>query len=151
MSEQHTITDTRFFTGIATPDLTTWLGPAPHSWDSGQLVLHTPDGDIHPRPGSTLVRWSDGTVTSASPRIAQRVYGPDGQLARYTRLLRVLTTAEDAPTHCHIDPPTWDGGGPCEYCTALLEARAELAALDAPGLAATEATEPETTAHPKES
>jgi hypothetical protein len=39
-------------------------------------------------------------------------------------LLARLVNAPDAAEHCHTVPPNWDGGGPCEYCTALEEARA---------------------------
>ncbi|MGJ5831389.1 hypothetical protein [Streptomyces ossamyceticus] len=38
-------------------------------------------------------------------------------------LLARLVNAPDAAEHCHTVPPNWDGGGPCEYCTALEEAR----------------------------
>lgn len=37
-------------------------------------------------------------------------------------ILRALVTAPDAPRHCHTNPPQWDGGGPCTYCTALAQA-----------------------------
>lgn len=40
--------------------------------------------------------------------------------------LREVLAAADAPTHCHEHPTTWDGGGPCAYCTALASARAVL-------------------------
>lgn len=62
-----------------------WITLDEHHFDNGELVIRTPDGDARPRPGWTLVGWTDGTVTVASPGITERVYGPDGayqQLAR---------------------------------------------------------------------
>jgi len=80
--EPPAITSTLTYTRPHTDQLTTWLADTPHHYDDGDLVLHTPDGHIHPRPGSLLVRWTDGIVTSASPRIAERVYGPHGITGR---------------------------------------------------------------------
>ncbi|WP_032761339.1 hypothetical protein, partial [Streptomyces alboviridis] len=57
-----------------------------------QLVIETPDGDIHPRPGALLIRWTDQVVTVASPRIAHRVYGPEGLIGR-------LNTARTVAAH----------------------------------------------------
>ncbi|MDX2539815.1 hypothetical protein PV437_42680 [Streptomyces scabiei] len=85
-----TITSTLTYADNHTDQLRTWLADTPHHFDDdGDLVLHTPDGHIHPRPGSLLVRWTDHQVTSASPRTAQRVYGPHGIASR-------LATAETA-------------------------------------------------------
>lgn len=56
-----------------------------HHLDGDQLVIRTPDGDAQPRPGWTIVGWTDGTVTLASPAIAEREYGPDGVYAQLDR------------------------------------------------------------------
>jgi hypothetical protein len=105
MTSTASIADTRVWTGIPEPDLTDWLGSAPHTLDGDQLVLHTPDGDIRPRAGSTLVQWTDSTVTSASPRTAQRVYGPDGLNGRLQRteaaITRVRRAVHDFPRGEH--------------------------------------------------
>jgi hypothetical protein len=66
------------------------------------------------------------------------------QLARAGSVLARLVNAPDAAEHCHTVPPNWDGGGPCEYCTALEEARAIVAA-DETAPARTQATEAEKT------
>jgi hypothetical protein len=86
--------DSRVWTGAPEPDLTGWLGAAPHSFDGDQLVLHTPDGDIQPRPGSSLIQWTDAEITVASRRSAQRVYGPDGIAER-------LRTGRTVAAHWH--------------------------------------------------
>lgn len=77
------ITSTHAYTGHHDDQLTTWLADTPHHWDGdGDLVIDTPDGEIHPRPGSWLVRWTDDEVTVASPRTAHRTYGPQGLAGR---------------------------------------------------------------------
>jgi hypothetical protein len=48
------------------------------------------------------------------------------QAYRLADILRTILSAEDAPAHCHTHPATWDGGGPCVYCTALAAARTAL-------------------------
>ena len=58
--------------------LPTWLHPDQHHHDNGQLVIHTPDGHARPRPGWTLIAWTDNTITTATPHIAEREYGPAG-------------------------------------------------------------------------
>ena len=68
-----------------TRNLPDWLRPGLHHWDGGQLVIHHRDGDGRPRPGWTIVLWTTGDVTVASPRIAEREYGPDGVYARLAR------------------------------------------------------------------
>ncbi|MDX3202108.1 hypothetical protein [Streptomyces scabiei] len=80
-----TVSGTRVWDGSHDPDLTEWLGPRTHHYDGVQLVIASIDGPVRPLPGYHLVRWTDGAVTTASPRTAERVYGPDGlcgQLAR---------------------------------------------------------------------
>ena len=102
MTNQPTITSTWHHYGRPDPDLTDWLDDAPHHWektDSGgreQLVIETPDGDIHPRPGSLLIRWTDNTVTVASPRCAERVYGPEGLVGRLRHAETELTRVHEA-------------------------------------------------------
>ena len=88
------VIDTRVWTGTPDPGLTDWLGAAPHDFDGDQLVLRTPDGDIRPRTGSSLIRWTDDEITVASPRSAQRVYGPDGIAGR-------LRTGRTVTAHWH--------------------------------------------------
>lgn len=78
MSDPPVPADTHTWDGTHT--LPNW--PIAHHWDGDQLVIHTSDGDAHPHPGWLLVLWTDGLVTVASPRIAERVYGPDGLWAR---------------------------------------------------------------------
>ncbi|MFJ1664828.1 hypothetical protein ACIOK4_00275 [Streptomyces bottropensis] len=80
------VTSTHAFTGHHTEQLTAWLADTPHHWaGGGDLVIDTPDGEIHPRPGAWLIRWTDGEVTVASPRITHRVYGPEGLAGRLQR------------------------------------------------------------------
>ncbi|MFE3855283.1 hypothetical protein ACFXPN_29645 [Streptomyces griseorubiginosus] len=63
-----------------------WLRPDQHHYDNGELVIHTPDGHhARPRPGWTLIGWTDHTVTVASPAIAEREYGPTGVYQQLTR------------------------------------------------------------------
>ncbi|MDX2566065.1 hypothetical protein PV413_23790 [Streptomyces scabiei] len=77
------ITSTHPYTDNHTDQLTAWLADTPHHFDGdGDLVIDTPDGEIHPRPGSWLIRWTDGEVTVASPRTAHRTYGPEGIAGR---------------------------------------------------------------------
>ncbi|MDX3053352.1 hypothetical protein PV378_43890, partial [Streptomyces scabiei] len=91
------ITDTHVLAHPPGPDLTAWLADTPHTLDGDQLTLHTDLGDMQPRPGWTLLKWTDGEITVASPRTVERVYGPHGQLTRYTQLLRTLTSAPPVP------------------------------------------------------
>ena len=90
-----TITSTHTYTDNHTEQLVDWLADTPHHFDDdGDLVLHTPDGEIHPRPGALLVRWTDDIVTSASPRTAERTYGPHGINGR-------LDTSRTVAAHWH--------------------------------------------------
>lgn len=63
----------------------TWLDPHQYWFDNNQLVVATPDGPAQPRPGWTLVGWSSGHVTIASPWTAAHVYAPDGIAGRLAR------------------------------------------------------------------
>lgn len=76
-----------------------WITLDEHHFDNGELVIRTPDGDARPRPGWTLVGWTDGTITLASPGITHRVYGPDGAYQQLTRaeatLARVAALRDD--------------------------------------------------------
>jgi hypothetical protein len=85
--------------------LPAWLDGL-HHFDGGELVVHTPDGDAPPRPGWSLVGWSDGTVTVASPTTVDRVYGPDGIAAQLDRVLAAVDSLcrEPHPTHDHVCP-----------------------------------------------
>lgn len=77
MTGQPHITDTHTWDGTHTlPD---WL-----HWDGG-LTIPGRDDTTPPQPGWTLVRWSDGQVTVASPQVADRVYGPGGIWGRLQR------------------------------------------------------------------
>ena len=67
-----------------TPTFPTWLPADRHSWDGTQLVIHTPDGDAHPRPGWWLIGWTDGLITVASPAVADRAFGVTGLAGRCT-------------------------------------------------------------------
>lgn len=73
---------TRIHDGTPSYDLTAWLAGTPHTWTSGRLILHGPDGDTRPEPGWWLIRWDDDLVTTASPAVAERVYGTDGLWGR---------------------------------------------------------------------
>ncbi|MEH0657572.1 hypothetical protein QA860_07450 [Streptomyces stelliscabiei] len=103
------ITSTHPYTGNHTDQLTAWLADTPHHFDlDGDLVIDTPDGEIHPRPGAWLIRWTDGEVTVASPRIAHRVYGPQGLAGRLHRAEEAITrihAARDCIAHApaHVD------------------------------------------------
>lgn len=89
------IISTHPYTDNHTDQLTTWLADTPHHFDAdGDLVIDTPDGEIHPRPGAWLIRWTDGEVTVASPRTAHRTYGPEGLVGR-------LNTARTVAAHWH--------------------------------------------------
>lgn len=66
-----------------THTLPDWL--TGHHWTAGQLVIHTPDGDTRPQAGWWLIRWTDDLVTTASPAVAERVYGNDGLWGRLQR------------------------------------------------------------------
>jgi hypothetical protein len=76
-----------------------WVRPDQHHFSADELVIHTPDGHALTPPGWTLVGWSNGTVTVASPTTTERVYGPSGafeQLARAeAALTRVAALRED--------------------------------------------------------
>ncbi|MEH0590815.1 hypothetical protein [Streptomyces scabiei] len=76
------ITDSHLLAHPPGPELTAWLGDAPHTLDGNRLILHTDLGDMYPRTGWTLLKWSDGEITVASPRIVERVYGPGGLLGQ---------------------------------------------------------------------
>lgn len=80
---------TRRLDGTPLPE---WLD-GHHHHDAGQLVVHTPDGHAQPRPGWTLVGWTDGTVTVASPTTVERVYGPDGIAAQLTHAEAAIARA----------------------------------------------------------
>jgi hypothetical protein len=73
-----TVVGTRVWDGSRDPGLSTWLGPHSHHYEGEQLVIDSIDGPVRPRPGYRLALWTDGEVTVASPRTAERVYGPDG-------------------------------------------------------------------------
>lgn len=78
--------------------LPTWISLDQHSFDNGELVVHTPDGHARPRPGWTLIAWTDGTITVASPWTGQHVYGPVGayqQLAQTEAQLRQIRRLRD--------------------------------------------------------
>lgn len=64
-----------------TRTLPDWL-TGHHHWDDGQLVVHGRDDTTPIRAGWTIVQWTDGVVTVASPQVAERVYGPDGPWVR---------------------------------------------------------------------
>lgn len=79
------VVGTRIWDGTCDPDLSTWLGPHTHHYEGEQLVIDTVDGPVPPQPGYRLARWTDREVTVASPRTAERVYGPDGLQGRLSR------------------------------------------------------------------
>jgi hypothetical protein len=77
--------------------LPAWLDDQ-HHHDNGQLVIHTPDGHAQPKPGWTLIAWTDGTITTATPTISEREYGPAGayqQLAQAEKALSLVRTIAD--------------------------------------------------------
>lgn len=82
-----------------THTLPDWL--TGHHWTAGQLVIRTPDGDTRPRPGWWLIGWTDGSVTAATPTVAERVYGPDGIASRLAAaektLARIQAVADEHP------------------------------------------------------
>jgi hypothetical protein len=84
--------------------------------DEARAALEQPTPD--PDAGSLLTRTTDER----------------DRLARAGSVLARLVNAPNAPEHCHTVPPNWDGGGPCEYCTALEEARAIIATETAPAV-----------------
>lgn len=84
----------RTHTWDGTRTLPDWL--TGHHWTKGRLTIRTVDGDSHPRPGWMLIGWSDGAVTVASPRIAEREYGPDGPWARAERAEEELAARDAA-------------------------------------------------------
>jgi len=73
--------------------LPAWLDGRHHD-DYGRLIIHTPDGDARPEAGWTIVGWSDGSVTVASPTTTARVYGPDGIAGRLARAETALARIE---------------------------------------------------------
>jgi hypothetical protein len=75
---QPTITHTHTWDG--TPNLPPWL-----HWDGRRIVAPGRDDITPPKPGWTLVRWSDGQVVVVSPQAAARMYGPHGLLGRLQR------------------------------------------------------------------
>ncbi|MDX2667415.1 hypothetical protein [Streptomyces stelliscabiei] len=88
------ITGLHTWPGGRDPGTAAYLADAPHRWDGDQLVIDTPDGEIRPRPGWTLVTWHDGEITVASPRTTHRVYSPHG-------LAGQLYTVRHTAAHWH--------------------------------------------------
>lgn len=87
---------TRIWTWHGRPDQLHHLADVPHTWDGTHLVLLHPHDDAHPQPGWTLVHWTDGMVTAASPRTADRTYGPHGLHGRLQQAEAALTRLRDA-------------------------------------------------------
>lgn len=87
---QPTPAHTHIWDGGNLPD---WLQLDDYHLDNDQLVIYTPDGPTRPQPGWSLIRWTDGTITVASPTAAERVYGPDGLAGRLARA-RAATDGE---------------------------------------------------------
>jgi hypothetical protein len=73
---------THIWDGGNLPD---WLQLDDYHFDNNQLVIYTPDSPTRPQPGWSLIRWTDNTITVASPTVAERVYGPDGIAGRLAR------------------------------------------------------------------
>ncbi|MDX3516293.1 hypothetical protein PV755_46695, partial [Streptomyces caniscabiei] len=98
MTDQPRILHTHHWDGGDLPD---WLTPGHYRWTDGQLVIRHDDGNTQPQPGWLLIHWTDDTVTVASPRVADRVYGPDGLHGRLqqaeTALTRIAAIAEEHP------------------------------------------------------
>lgn len=97
----------------------TWNGgPLPtcltrhHHDDGGQPVIHTPDGPAQPRPGWTIVLWTDGSVTVASPTTAARVYAADGIVGR-------LAQAEADMGRVRVLAEQWVKAGPPPLGTSI--------------------------------
>ncbi|QFR00737.1 hypothetical protein F9278_36290 [Streptomyces phaeolivaceus] len=91
------ITSTHTYTGNHTGQLAAFLAGAPHHWDvDGDLVLTTPDGEIHARPGWLLVRWTDRTITTATPHLAERTYGPEGLAGRLDQTQDAVARVREA-------------------------------------------------------
>ncbi|MDX3629028.1 hypothetical protein PV728_01625 [Streptomyces europaeiscabiei] len=104
------ITSTHPYTDNHTDQLTAWLTGTPHHWDyDGDLVIDTPDGQIYPRPGWLLIRWTDNAVTTATPRIAERIYGPQGLLGQ----------AQDTVTRVRALADSWAKAGPPPLGTSV--------------------------------
>jgi hypothetical protein len=82
VTAQPTPTHTHVWDGGDLPD---WLQLDDYHLDNDQLVIYTPDSPTRPQPGWSLIRWTDGTTTVASPTVAGRVYGPDGLAGRLAR------------------------------------------------------------------
>lgn len=80
--DQPTPAATHIWDGDTVPS---WLDLSQYYFDDGQLVIHHHDGEIRPLPGWLLVHWSDGMITVASPRVAERVYGTHGLRGRAER------------------------------------------------------------------
>ncbi|MBD9700682.1 hypothetical protein IHE56_00960 [Streptomyces sp. ID01-12c] len=95
---QPRILHTHHWDGHNLPD---WLTPDHYHFDNNQLVIRHPDGNTRPQPGWLLIHWTDDTVTVASPRVAERVYGTDGLHGRLQRaetaLARIAAIAEEHP------------------------------------------------------
>lgn len=88
----------RTHTWDGTRTLPDWL-TGHHHWNDGQLVIHHRDDTTHIQTGWMIVEWSDGAFTAASPRVADRVYGPDGVVGRLAAAeaeLRRYTEADSA-------------------------------------------------------
>ncbi|GAQ61914.1 hypothetical protein [Streptomyces scabiei] len=96
------ITDSHLLAHPPGPELAAWLGDAPHTLDGNRLILHTDLGDMYPRAGWTLLKWSDGEITVASPRTVERVYGPHGLLGQ----------AQHAVTRVRALADSWAKAGP---------------------------------------
>lgn len=73
--------------GQRTDDLEQWLDGIAHHFDDGQLVLDALDDERVQRPdiGWLMIRWTDGSISMASGRIAERVYGEHGLYGRLRR------------------------------------------------------------------
>jgi hypothetical protein len=100
-----TVVDTRIWDGSRDPELTAWLGPNAHHYEGEQLVIDSIDGPVRPRPGYHLILWTDREVTVAAPRVAERVYGPDG-------LCGQLARAQAAIEAVHVLAVRWAKAGP---------------------------------------
>lgn len=71
-----------------------------------------------------IINWH--TTCASCARILDSAIRETERAEKAEGALREVLAAADAPTHCHEHPTTWDGGGPCAYCTALVSARAVL-------------------------
>lgn len=97
MNNQPTITHTRTHDGTRSRDLDTWLDGTPHGWIGNRLVLFCGnEAPTRPHPGWLLIRWSDHTVTTATPHVTARVYGPHGLAGRLQRAEATLERVRKA-------------------------------------------------------